>query len=100
MINRDMDARLYARALAREVPETAHLQVIRDAAASPVETSPDCLQQVLDTAAFLLLCPQQTVPVARAMGPLLLDVVARALSAARAGGNKDMSAAGGGSTFA
>lgn len=100
MINRDLDARLYARALARELPETANLQVIRDAAASPVETSPDCLQQVLDTAAFLLLCPEQTVPVARAMGPLLLDVVARTLSAARAGGNRDKSAAGGGSTFA
>lgn len=100
MLNRDLDARLYARALAREVPEAAHLQVIRDTATSPIETPPDCLQQVLDTAAFLLLCPEQTVRVARAMGPLLLDVVARALSAARAGGNRDMSAAGVGSTFA
>lgn len=76
--------RTIAEALARELPEAAHLQAIRDACAGTSSSSPaDSLEKVLETSAFLLLCPEQTVRVARAMGPLLLESVARALSAAR-----------------
>ncbi|CAM9859172.1 unnamed protein product, partial [Ectocarpus sp. 12 AP-2014] len=79
--------RTIAEALARELPEAAHLQAIRDActATSP-SSSADSLEKVLETSAFLLLCPEQTVRVARAMGPFLLESVARALSAARTAG--------------
>ncbi|CAM9300364.1 unnamed protein product, partial [Ectocarpus sp. 4 AP-2014] len=47
-------------------------------------SSANSLERVLEASAFLLLCPEQTVRVARAMGPFLLESVARALSAARA----------------
>lgn len=93
MHSQDFDAGIYALALAREVPEAAHIPAIRDAVAAATDaaagagavstSSENSLQQVLDAAALLLLCPEQTVRVARAVGPLLLDVLARALSAAR-----------------
>ena len=84
VINMHQDARRVAQALARELPEAAHLQAIRDACSTSTPSSPDLLDKLLEASAFLLLCPEQTVRVARAMGPLLLESVARALSAARA----------------
>eukprot|EP00903_Cladosiphon_okamuranus_P014927 g13820.t2 len=94
------DARRLAQALAREVPEAAHLHAIRDACSSTTPSSPDVLDKLLETSAFLLLCPEQTVRVARAVGPLLLESVARALSAARASASAATSSSTKASTIA
>lgn len=94
MLKQDLDARIYAQALARELPEAANLPAIQDAStasADDTQGSTDSLQHVLDASSSLLLCPEQTVRVARAMGPLLLDVVARALSLSRSAPTTDES---------
>lgn len=94
-----VDPKCLAQALVREVPEVAHLPALRDinnrvppstpsttASGVTTETAPSSsLQSVLDLAAELLLDPQLTVRVARAVRPLLLDIVARALSGVRNG---------------
>lgn len=81
----DLDARWYAQELSRQIPECADLHAI-----SNVSDTPESLQALLDCAAELLLHPEQTVRVARALRPLLLDVVARALSSVRDGSVKSL----------
>lgn len=95
-----VDAKRLAQALARELPEAAHLPAVRDTinnttsatssttttTATSISTARESsLQSLLDLAAELVLDAQLTVRVARAARPLLLDVVARALSGVRNG---------------
>lgn len=86
-----LDARRLARNLASEIPEATHLPALARMLNTPSPTIPtttsdgniSSLQSLLDLAAELILEPQQTLRVARATRPLLLDVVARALSGVR-----------------
>lgn len=77
-----LDPAQLSRSLASELRETAHLPALQDATAASSDPQAR-LQSLLDLAAELILKPDQTVRVARAVRPLLLDVVARALSGVR-----------------
>lgn len=85
MSTQSLDSKLIAQGLLRELPEAKHTQALRDAASSRATASPTdgSLQDIIDTSATLLLCPEHTLGVARAVGPLLLHVVATALCGAR-----------------
>lgn len=85
-----LDARRLARNLANEIPEATHLPALASVLNTPSPTIPTTtdgnntsLQSLLDLAAELILEPEHTLRVARATRPLLLDVVARALSGLR-----------------
>lgn len=80
--HQSLNPKLIAQGLLRELPEATHTQALRDAASSQA-TASGSLQDIIDTSATLLLCPEHTIGVARAVGPLLLHVVATALCAAR-----------------
>lgn len=77
-----LNSKLIAQRLLRELPEATHTQALQDAASSRA-TGSDTLQDIIDTSATVLLCPEHTIGVARAVGPLLLHVVATALCAVR-----------------
>lgn len=82
MFAQGVDVMACAQALIREFPREARVQAIGDAvsAAATAGGCPDeALQGLLEASASLLLLPKHTLGVGRAMGPLLLEVVARAL---------------------
>jgi midasin len=74
-----------AAALVAELPEVAQSEALRAAVSlSKADPARSC-QAILDFAAIMLLQPSSTLAVARALRPLLLDILARALQQARSG---------------
>ncbi|CAM9499812.1 unnamed protein product, partial [Discosporangium mesarthrocarpum] len=73
-----VEVRRLAEALVADVPEAAYHPAILS-----VGPSVESLQALLDCAAEFILRPELTLRVARAVRPVLLDVVSRALSGVR-----------------
>jgi midasin len=74
-----------AAALVAELPEAAQSVALRAALSLSTADPARSCQAILDLAAIMLLQPSATLAVARALRPLILDILARALQQVRSG---------------